>query len=78
MLEWGTFKESSSATDIRYYPVAFPNVCLYAGGMDLKSSGSYRSRYFTWFWADNPTYFLLGMGNDYDAVCNVQCIFLGF
>lgn len=78
ILQWGTYKESTGESDIKYFPIAFPNKLLYAHSVDLDNPNSYRSTKICWIYADVTYGFLLGQGADYSPINTNKCIFIGY
>lgn len=72
------YKESSSATDVRYFPMSFDNRIVYAHSADISANNSYRSTLICWIFTDNLSSFLLGEGNDYSPINTNNCIFIGY
>ena len=78
IIQWGIYKESSSATDVRYFPKSFVNRIVYAHSADISENNSYRSTLICWIYTDNLSSFLLGEGNDYNSINTNNCIFIGY
>ena len=78
IIQWGIYKESSSVTDIRYFPMSFDNKLLYAHSADISANNDYRSINICWIYTDNLSSFILGEGNDYSPINTNNCIFIGY
>ena len=78
ILQWGTYKESAGESDIKYFPIAFPNKLLYAHSVDIDNGNEYRSKNICWIYSDTTYGFLLGQGDDYSPINTNKCIFIGY
>ena len=72
--QWGTFTESASTVDYRYFPITFPTDCIFAvGGNSFISDGN-------GVWAnvvDNSS-FLCGIASNLGGGGTSYYMFLGY
>ena len=76
--QWGTYWESKSATDYKYFPMAFPNKVCYLNGFESNSPDDYRSLYVTWTWTDSLAMFRCGIGSDYNSYTYLEIFCVGY
>ena len=81
IIQWGTFRESSSKTDYRHYPLTFPNEVLSFSIAKSYYSGdageTYANDYCPWVKVYDTYSFICGMGPDLTGDAYPEIIFIG-
>ncbi len=81
IIQWGTFKESSSKTDYRHYPLTFSNEVLSFAIAKNYYSGdageTYSKDYCPWVLVYDTYSFICGMGPDLTGDAHPEIIFIG-
>ena len=81
IIQWGTFKESSSKTDYRHYPLTFSNEVLSFAIAKNYYSGdageTYANDYCPWVKVYDTYSFICGMGPDLTGDAYPEIIFIG-
>ena len=81
IIQWGTFRESSSKTDYRHYPLTFPNEVLSFAIAKNYYSGdageTYANDYCPWVKVYDTYSFICGMGPDLTGDAYPEIIFIG-